>query len=61
MFVQIKRGLLRWRSHEKGWVLWFQRGKTGLSLPTFRSEYSDLLQGEDRPKRRQRQTCLSHA
>ena len=32
---------------EKGWVLWFQRVKDRFVLPTFRSEYSDLLQGED--------------
>ena len=39
----IKRGLLHWRSHEKGWVLWFQRVKERFVLPTFRSEYSVLL------------------
>ena len=33
--------------HEKGWVLGFQRVKDRFVLPTFRSEYSDLLQGED--------------
>ena len=32
---------------EKGWVLWFQHVKDRFVLPTFRSEYSDLLQGED--------------
>ena len=31
----------------KGWVLWFQRVKDRFVLPTFWSEYSDLLQGED--------------
>ena len=43
----IKCGLLHWRSHEKGWVLLFQRVKDRFVLPTFRSECSDLLQGED--------------
>ena len=43
----IKRGLLHWRSQEKGWVLWFQRVKDRYVLMTFRSEWSDLLQGED--------------
>ena len=38
--LRIKRRLLYWRSHEKGWVLWFQRVKDRLVLPTFRSEYS---------------------
>ena len=31
----------------KGWVLWFQRVKDRFVLPTFRSECSGLLQGED--------------
>ena len=34
-------------TYEKGWVLWFQRVKDRFVLPTFQSEYSDLLQGED--------------
>ena len=34
-------------SIEKGWVLCFQRVKDRFVLPTFRSEYSDLLQGEE--------------
>ena len=29
---------------EKGWVLWFQCVKDRFVLPTFWSEYSDLLQ-----------------
>ena len=31
----IKRGLLHWRSHEKGWVLWFQRVKDRQDKPVF--------------------------
>ena len=42
----IKRGLLRWRSHEKGWVLGFQRVKDRFVLPTFWSEYSDQNVGK---------------
>ena len=42
----LKRGFLHWCIHEKSWVLWFQRLKDRFVLPTFRSKYSDLLQGE---------------
>ena len=35
----IKQGLLRWRSHEEGLVLWFQGVKDRFVLSTFRSEY----------------------
>ena len=31
--ADIKRGLLHLRSHEKGWVLWFQRVKDRFVLP----------------------------
>ena len=46
-YIPFKRGLLHWRSHEKGWVFRFQRVKDRFVLPTFQSECSDLLQGED--------------
>ena len=45
--VQMKRGRLHWRSHEKGWVLSFQHVKDRFVLPTFWSECTDLLQGKD--------------
>ena len=63
--MPIKRGLLHWCSHEKGWVLWFQRVKDRFVLLTFWSEYSDLLQGEEgqstQTETSATQTCLSHA
>ena len=53
------------KNHEKGWVLWFQRVKDRFVLPTFRSEYSDLLRPEEGQstltETSARQTCLSHA
>ena len=46
MLIYFKRGLLHWRSHEKGWVLWFQHVKDRFVLPTFQSEYSDRNVGK---------------
>ena len=40
-YNKLKRGLLRWRSNEKGWVLWFQRVKDRFDKPVFHTLESE--------------------